>query len=475
MKKEGVIHVISYNKDEFAFFFHIIGGIFMNIIVVGAIAGGATVASQIRRLLPDASITLIGNDERIAYGTCGMPFVIGNAIEQSRLVGGPSPTSFSEKKNIQTYTKHEVTQINRQDKVISARNLQTDDTTSFTYDRLILATGTSSRIPQYEGLETIPFFTLKTFNEMEKIDQFITDQQPTSCAVIGGGFIGIELAEAFRHRQLNTTVILRGDRVMSGMDPEISTLLMEEMAQNGVQFIKNDEIESIDGTQLTFKSGEQLQVDFLTASIGTIPNTSLAKEAQLAIGDTKGIVVNDFMQTTDPDIYAIGDVAETKNAISGKPARIELSWHAHRQAFIVAQHIANRPIAIQPVLGTTITKLFSLTASMTGLSEKIIQQQGLSYETVTYKGRTNAGYYPDVGQITIRLHYDPTTRHILGAQAVGTKGVDKRIDVLATAISGQLSVDALASLELGYSPPYSSPKDPINMLGYQAIEKSMTS
>lgn len=447
----------------------------MKIIVVGAIAGGATVASQVRRILPDASITLIGNDEKIAYGTCGMPFVIGDTIQQARLVAGPSPSSFSKNKNIQTYTMHEVDQINRNEQTVTVRHLETHDTFIETYDRLILATGTSSRIPQYDGLETIPFFTLKTFKEMEMIMQFIDDNQPTSCAIIGGGFIGIELAEAFRRRQLETTVILRGNRVMSGMDPEISDILMKEMESNGIQFIKNDEIHSVNGQELIFKSGKQLQVDFLTASIGTIPNTSLAEQAQLTIGHTKGIIVNEFMQTNDPHIYAIGDVAEMTHAISGKPTRVELSWHAHRQAFIVAQHLADQPVPIQPVLGTTITKLFSLTASMTGLSEKTIQQLNIPYATATYKGRTNAGYYPDVGHITMRVHYDPITRRILGAQAVGTKGVDKRMDVLATAISGQLPVDALASLELGYSPPYSSPKDPINMLGYQAIEKSMAS
>jgi len=456
-----------------SFFYSDSEGYSMKIIIVGAIAGGATIASQIRRVDSDATLLLIGDDSKIAYGTCGMPFVIGQTIEQAQHIAGPSPTTFSEEKRIQTYTKHQVTAINRDQQTVTVQNIQTSEIFYESYDKLVLATGTSSRVPHYDGLETIPFFTLKTFDQMEEIDQFITTEQPTSCAIVGGGFIGIELAEAFRNRQLQTTVILRGNRVMSGMDPAMSKLLMDEMEKNGVKFMTQNEITAIDGTTLTFKNGQQLQVDFLTASIGTIPNTTLAEEANLSIGDTKGIVVNEFMQTSDPNIYAIGDVAEMTHAISGKPTRIELSWHAHRQAFIAAQHITKHPVAIQPILGTTITKLFSLTASMTGLSKNELDQLQYPYETVTYNGRTNASYYPDVGTILIHVHYDSQTRRILGAQAVGTKGVNKRIDILATAIISNLPVDALASLELGYSPPYSSPKDPINMLGYQAIEKSM--
>lgn len=447
----------------------------MKIIIVGAIAGGATVASQIRRVQPDATITLIGNDAKIAYGTCGMPFVLGQTITDENLVGGPSPSSFSESKQVRTYTEHEVIKINRNQQTVTVQNMHTNECFTEPYDKLVLATGTSARIPNYKGLSTIPFFTLKTFQDMQKIDQFIADHQPRSCAIVGGGFIGIELAEALRNRNLHTTVILRGDRVMSGMDREMSSLLMDEMIRHHVEFITEDEITSIDHSHLTLKSGKQLQADFLMTSIGTIPNTSLAIDSQLTIGTTKGISVNEFMQTNDRHIYAIGDVAEMTHAISGQPARIELSWHAHRQAFIVAQHLANQASPAQPVIGTTITKLFSLTASMTGLSEKDLIKLEMPYETVLYKGRTNASYYPDLGQITIRVHYDPHTRRLLGAQAVGTKGVNKRIDVLATAITGNLPVDALASLELGYSPPYSSPKDPINMLGYQAIEKSMKS
>lgn len=440
----------------------------MKIIVVGAVAGGATVASQIRRSVPNATITLIGMEDKIGYGTCGMPFVIGGLIEEPRKIGGPNPERFSSSKNIRTLTKHEVLSINREEKTVLIRNLETNEELTEDYDKLILSTGSRSRIPTYKGLDSIPFFTLKSISDMEKIIQHIETEKPQSVALVGSGFIGVELAETFTRLGLKTSVLIRGEHVMSTMDPEISNVLYDEMESNGIQFYTNNEIVKINGNQLTLKSGDVLEVDFLVASIGTIPNTELATEINLSIGETKGIVVNDFMQTDDPSIYAIGDIAESKDWVTGKAKRVQLAWHAHRESFIVASHIANQPIRINPFLGSTITKLFSLTAGMTGLSEKAIQNEGFSYETTVYEGRTNAGYYPDSGTMLLRVHYERETRRILGAQAVGNKGIDKRIDVLATAMMGNMTVDDLAALELSYSPPYSSPKDPINMAGYKA-------
>lgn len=440
----------------------------MKIVVVGAIAGGATVASQIRRSLPDASITLIGMDERIGYGACGMPFVIGGVIDEARKVGGPNPKRFSQSKDIRTLTKHQVVAIERENQIVHIKNLATNEQFTETYDKLILSTGGHSRIPQYEGIDTIPFFTLKSYADMEQITQFLDKEKPKSCAIVGSGFIGIELAENFIQRGIKTSMILRGERVMSSMDEQITTILYDEMQKNDVHFHLNTQIKQINSNKITMDHGEIIEVDFLIASIGTIPNTSLMEEIGLTIGETKGVVVNEFMQTDDPNIYALGDIAECKDWVTGKPKRVELAWHAHRQSFIIAQHLAKEPVKIDPFLGTTITKLFSLTAGMTGLSEKTLQDEGITFHTVVHEGRTNAGYYPDHGTILIRVHYDPKTRKILGAQAVGDKGVDKRMDVIVTAMMGNLTIDDLSALELSYSPPYSSPKDPINMVGYKA-------
>lgn len=440
----------------------------MKIIVVGAVAGGATVASQIRRFSPAAEITLIGRDAEIGYGSCGMPYVIGGLIEDKRSVGGPSPEKYSEKRNITTLTRHEVLSINRQAKTVEVQNLETDKIQTHSYDKLILSPGGSSRIPEIKGLGELPLLTLKSYADMENILTYINEEKPTSCAIIGGGFIGVELAENFIRLGIKTVLIERNDRVMKVMDYEVTDLLNEEMKKNGVELYFNDAIERVEGNTLIMKDGLNFDVDFIAASAGIIPNTKIAIDADIEIGETKGIIVNEYMQTNDPDIYTIGDVAECKDWVTGKPKRVQLAWHAHRQAFIVARHLAGTPIKINPFLGSTILKLFSLTAAMTGHSEKSLTEEGIDFKTVTHKGLTNAGYYPEHGTILLRVHYDAKSRLILGAQAVGDRGVDKRIDIITTAIMGNLTVDDLSALELSYSPPYSSPKDPINMLGYKA-------
>lgn len=440
----------------------------MKIIVIGAVAGGATVASQIRRSLPSAEITLIGRDGEIGYGSCGMPYVIGGLIEDKNKVSGPSPEKYSEKRNITTLTQHEVLSIDRQAKTVEVKNLATDKIHTEPYDKLILSPGASSRIPEIKGLDDLPLFTLKSYADMESILDYINEAKPTSCAIIGGGFIGVELAENFIRLGIKTALIERNDRVMKVMDYEVTDLLNEEMRENGVEFYFNDGIDRVEGHTLIMKSGPNFDVDFIAASTGVIPNTQVATDAGLEIGETDGIVVNDYMQTNDPDIYAIGDAAEGKDWVTGKPKRVQLAWHAHREAFITASHLAGNPIKINGFLGATILKLFSLTAAMTGHSKKTLTEEGIDFKTVMHKGSSNARYYPDHGTLLLRVHYDANTRLILGAQAVGDKGVDKRIDIITTAIMGKLTVDDLAALELSYSPPYSSPKDPVNMLGYKA-------
>ncbi|MER2088574.1 MAG: FAD-dependent oxidoreductase [Sporosarcina sp.] len=440
----------------------------MKIVIVGAIAGGSTVAAQIRRAVPDAEITLFGRDPLLGYGTCGMPYVIGGLIEDKSKLVGSSPEKFSEQRDINVQLKHDVLSINRDNKTVEVRNMETGQTFTESYDKLILSPGGTSRIPDLKGLGDLPLFTLKSFKEMEEIIDFIEREKPQSCAVIGGGFIGIELAENFALSGIKTTVIERNERIMNIMDPEISKVLGKEMTDNNVEFYFEDAIERIEDKRLIMKNGGNLEVDFIAASLGIDLDTQLAVEAGLHIGPTKGIVVNSFMQTNDPDIYAIGDAAECKDWFTGKPKNVKLAWHAHRQSFIVARHLAGKPVEMNGLLGSTITKLFSLTAAMTGHSAKSLSDEGIEFDTSVYEGRTNAGYYPDHGQILLRVHYDRESRLVLGAQAVGDKGIDKRIDVIATAIMGKMTIDDLAALELCYSPAYSSPKDPVNMVGYKA-------
>ncbi len=440
----------------------------MKVIIVGAVAGGSTVASQIRRSLPSAEITLVGRDREIGYGACGMPYVIGGLIEDKTKVRGPNPEKFSDQKDINTLTGHEVTTIDRDKKIVTIRNLDTNEVFDKPYDKLVLSPGGYSRRPDIKGLGDLPLLTLKTYADMEEILAYIDREKPKSAAIIGGGFIGIELAENFVRKGMKTALIERNDRVMKVMDYEVTDILNEEMKKNGVELYFNDAIDRVEGNNLIMKNGLDMKVDFIAASIGIIPDVVLAEEAGLAIGTTGGIIANEYMQTDDPNIYVIGDVAECTDWFTGKPKRVQLAWHAHRQAYIVANHLSGNPIKINGFLGSTITKLFSLTAGMTGHSEKSLKDEGIEFDTVTHSGRTNAGYYPDHGTILLRVHYDRTSRLILGAQAVGDKGVDKRIDIITTAIMGKMTVDDLSGLELSYSPPFSSPKDPINMLGYKA-------
>lgn len=440
----------------------------MKIVIVGAVAGGATVASQVRRAVPNSEIVLFGRDPVLGYGTCGMPYVIGGLIEEKSRIAGPQPSKFGEERNIDVRLEHEVLAINRTNKTIAVQNLKNGETITESYDKLILSPGGRARIPELKGLGDLSLFTLKNFGEMEEIIAYIEQEKPKTCAIIGGGFIGIEVAENLIHKGLKTVLINRSERVMSVMDPEISEVLGKEMKDNGVEIYHKDAIERIEGNKLIMQKGPNFEVDFIVACIGIELNTKLASEAGLQIGPTKGIVVNGYMQTEDPDIYAIGDAVESKDWFTGKPKNVKLAWHAHRQSAIVASHLAGNPVPLIGLLGTSITKLFSLTAAMTGHSAESLTEEDIDFATAVYEGRTNAGYYPDHGQIHLRVHYDRTTRQILGAQAVGDKGVDKRIDVMATAIMGGLTVDDLAALEFCYSPPYSSPKDPVNMIGYKA-------
>lgn len=440
----------------------------MKIVIVGAVAGGATVAAQVRRALPDSEILLFGRDPVLGYGTCGMPYVIGGLIDEKSKIAGPSPSKFAQQRNIDVRLEYDVLVIDRTNKNVKVQNLLTGEVAIETYDKLILSPGGRARIPELKGLGDLPLFTLKNFGQMEEVIAYIDREKPKTCAVIGGGFIGIEVAENLIHQNLKTVLINRHERIMSVMDPEISEVLGNEMKDNGVEIYFEDAIDRIEGRKLFMERGPNFEVDFLIACIGIDLNTELAVESGLSTGTTGGIVVNDYMQTDDPDIYAIGDAVESKDWFTGKPKNVKLAWHAHRQSAIVANHLSGNPVQMNGLLGTTITKLFSLTAAMTGHSAQSLTDEGVAFDTAIYEGRTNAGYYPDHGQIHLRVHYDRATRRILGAQAVGDKGVDKRIDVIATAIMGRMTVDDLAALELCYSPPYSSPKDPVNMIGYQA-------
>lgn len=443
----------------------------MDIVVIGAVAGGATVSSQLRRFLPDANITVIGRDSRMGFATCGMPYVLGGLVDSMDSLVSVTPELFAEQKSIDVRLGFEAVRIDRVDKQVLVRELGTGRTESLHYDKLVLSPGGTARKPEIPGSPSIPIFTLRHFDDMVNFEEYLKKERPQRGLVIGGGFIGVELAENFRHLGIRTELVEHNGHVMPIADPDMSVLLEEEMEKNGVVLHLGREVDTLDGDRIVLDDGTEIRADFIAAAVGLEPNTDLAEQAGLGIGPTGGIGTDRFMRTSDPDIYAIGDAAEGRDWFTGKPKRVPLAWAAHREAFIAASHIAGGKTEMDGLLGTSITKLFSLTAGMTGMAEKMLDEEKMPYKTIVHESRSNAGYYPDNGKLRLKIHYDPDTRAILGAQAVGEKGADKRIDIIATAIRGRLTMDDLAALEIAYSPAYSSPKDPVNMAGYKSMER----
>lgn len=438
------------------------------IVVVGAVAGGATVASQIRYLDKDSSITVFDQDETMSFAACGMPYYLGGHIENEQDLIATTPEKFKDEKNIIVNMNHRVMRIDREKKVVEVKDLLSNKTFEEAYDVLILSPGGTPIVPKTDGLESAKVFTLRNFEDMRNIHSFIEAESPKSCVIVGAGFIGLEMAENLVDLGIKITLVEKSPQVMNILDVDSSDIVEKELHEHGVKVYKENFITHVDGRNITLDQGEKLEADFILMSVGVSPSTELASEAGLTIGDTRGIVTNEFMQTTDSAIYALGDAAENKDFITGQPKRVPLAWPAHRQAYIVAKHIAGQKIPFKGMLGTSIAKVFDLSVGMTGLGERSLNESDLYFKTITQKSKSNAGYYPDHGDLFLKIHYDAENRKVLGAQAVGEKGVDKRIDVIATAIYAGLTIDDLQALELAYAPPYSSPKDPVNMASYRA-------
>lgn len=440
------------------------------VIIIGAVGGGATVAGQLRFYERELDITVYDRDSTMSYAACGTPYVIGDVIQDERSILMADPEQFRTKRNIDVKLEHEVVEIRRIAKEVRVRDMNSGTEFTDSYDALILSPGGSAIMPEITGIDKKHVFTLRSYGDMQAIQHYIDNNKPERCVISGAGFIGLEMAENLKHLGLEVDIVHKSDAILSILDKDLSGLLHEELENNGVRVHTETVIEEITDHEIRLSSGQAMKADLIIMSIGLKPNTELAESAGLSTGKTGGICTNDFMQTDDEAIYAIGDASENSDFITGEPKRVPLAVPAHRQAFIAARHITGHPIAKKGLLGTSILKVFQLDAAMTGLTETAIEEQGLRAKTVIHRGNSNAGYYPDHEKLTLKVHYDPDTRKILGAQCVGGKGVDKRIDVIATAIFGGLTVDDLQALELCYAPPFSSPKDPVNMIGYKALE-----
>jgi CoA-disulfide reductase len=441
------------------------------VIIIGGVAGGATAAARLRRISEDVEIVLVERGEHISFANCGLPYYIGETIKDRSKLFVQTVKGMSERFNIDIRILSEVVSINAKNKTVTIKNLQTDEVYDETYDKLLLSPGARPIVPPIPGIsENKTLFTLRNIPDADKIKNFVDNQNPQKAVVIGGGFIGIELAENLVNRGIEVTIIEKANQIMAPIDFEMASILHTHLKEKGVRLILENGVQSFadDGKKVILSDGTEIETDMTILSIGVKPENELAKSTGLELGESGGIIVNDYLQTSNEDIYAVGDAVEVVDYISGTKAMISLAGPANRQGRIAANNMMGKKEKYQGTLGTSIAKVFDYTVAAVGNNEKLLKRLVVPYEVVHIHPSSHVGYYPGAAPIALKLIFDKETGKIFGAQAVGTDGVDKRIDVIATAIKGGLTVKDLMNLELSYAPPYSSAKDPVNMAGYVA-------
>ena len=435
----------------------------MKVVIIGGVAGGMSAATRMRRLDGDAEIVVLEKSGYVSYANCGLPYYVGGVIEEESDLLLQTPESLHARFRLDVRVANEVIAINRPKKTVSVRNLLTREVYEIDYDKLILSPGASPVVPPIPGVERA--MTLRTVEDVERITARV-GEKPASAVVIGGGFIGVEIAENLMHRGIKTSLVEATPQVLAPLDPEMATLVSKEMELQGVELHLADGVSTIDAQTVTLSSGAVLPAALVILAIGVRPDTALAKAAELKIGERGGIEVDDFNRTSDHDIYAVGDAAQKNDALDGTATLVPLANLANRHGRVVADHIAGLITRPVKTIGTAIVKVFDLMIATTGWNEKRLIVQNRPYIAIHTHPNSHAGYYPDAKQMALKLLIDPKTGEILGAQGVGIEGVDKRIDVIATAIRGGITAPELADLELAYAPPFGSAKDPVNMLGY---------
>lgn len=442
----------------------------MKVVIVGGVAGGATAAARLRRLDETAEIVVFERSGFVSYANCGLPYYIGGVIEDQEELTLQTPESFYERFRVQMKVRHEVTAIDRSAKTVTVRNLATGEVFQESYDKLLLAPGARPTQPALPGVGLDRLFTLRTVEDTLRIRRFVDTQHPKSVVLAGGGFIGLELAENLRERGLDVTIVQRPKQLMTPFDADMAALIHREVRAHGVRLALGHTVEgfaeSEGGVQVLLKDEQPLQADMVILAIGVTPDSRLAAEAGLELGLKGSILVNDRMQTSDPDIYAVGDAVQVNHFVTGQPALIALAGPANKQGRIAADNMAGGDSRYKGSQGSSVLKIFDLTAAATGLNETAARRAGLDVEAVVLSPMNHAGYYPGGRVMTMKVLFERRTGKLLGAQIVGSDGVDKRIDVLATAIRAGMTAADLTELDLAYAPPYSSAKDPVNMAGY---------
>lgn len=444
----------------------------MKVVIVGGVAAGATAAARLRRLDEQAEILIFERSGYISYANCGLPYYIGDVITDPEALTLQTPEQFFARFRVQVRVRHEVTALHPERKTVSVTDLATGRTFEESYDKLILAPGARPTQPRLPGVGLERVFTLRTVEDTFRIKEFIQKNKPRSAVLAGGGFIGLELAENLRELGMEVTIVQRPKQLMNPFDADMAALIHAEMRRHGVQLALGSTVEGFTptnrGVEVLRKDEPSLQADMVVLAIGVTPDTALAKSAGLALGIKDSILVNDRMETSVPDVYAAGDAVQVRHAVTGQDALISLAGPANKQGRIIADNICGMDSRYTGSQGSSVVKVFSMTAAATGVNEKNARNAGFDPEAVILSPMSHAGYYPGGRLMTMKLVYDKPTLRVLGAQIVGYEGVDKRIDVLATAIHAGMTAPQLKELDLTYAPPYSSAKDPVNMAGFMA-------
>ena len=442
----------------------------MKVVIVGGVAGGATAAARIRRLDEQAEIVVFERSAYISYANCGLPYYIGGVIEDAGELTLQTPESFFTRFRVQIKVLHEVTAIHPDRKTVSVTNLQTGERFEESYDKLLLSPGAKPTQPRFPGADSDRLFTLRTVEDTLRIRAYIDEHHPRSAVLAGGGFIGLELAENLRELGMDVTIVQKPMHLMTPFDADMAALIHGEMRRHGVKLALGHTVEGFaqrdGGMDVLLQDAAPLHADMVILAIGVTPDTALAKEAGLELGVRGSIVVNDRMETSVPDIYAVGDAVQVRHFVTGQDALIALAGPANKQGRIAADNICGGDSRYTGSQGSSELKVFDMTAALTGLNETQAAAAGFDADSVILSPMSHAGYYPGGRVMTMKVVFEKATYRLLGAQIVGYEGVDKRIDVLATAIRAGMKATELKDLELAYAPPYSSAKDPVNMAGF---------
>ena len=443
----------------------------MKIVIIGGVAGGATAAARLHRLDEQAEIVVFERSGYISYANCGLPYYIGGVIEDRAALTLQTPESFFTRFRVDMRVRHEVTALHPERKTVSVKNLETGEEFEEGYDKLILSPGAKPTQPNLPGVGLEKVFTLRTVEDTFRLKEYIQRNQPKSAVLAGGGFIGLELAENLRELGMKVTIVQRPKQLMNPFDPDMAAFIHSEVRRRGIRLSLGRTVEGFlqsrdGGVDVVLQGEEPLHADMVVLAIGVTPDTTLAREAGLELGLKGSIVVNDRMETSIPDIYAVGDAVQVRHFVTGQDAVISLAGPANKQGRIAADNICGGDSRYPGSQGSSVIKVFDLTAAATGVNETNAQKAGLDADAVVLSPMSHAGYYPGGKVMTMKVVFERGTYRLLGAQIVGYEGVDKRIDVLSTAIHCGMTAVQLKDLDLAYAPPYSSAKDPVNMAGF---------